>query len=141
SFSLVVQRDGVSSLRRTVPAAAVNPALFTVANTGSGQALAINENGPRNSPQQPGLKGHQLRLIGTGIGAIDGSGQPLAAVTAAVAKIPASVQAVAQAAGYPGGYSFIDIVVPEGAPAGDFIPIEVTVGGKTSQAGVTAALR
>jgi uncharacterized protein (TIGR03437 family) len=45
------------------------------------------------------------------------------------------------ATGYPDGYIAIDISVPLGAPAGDFIPVAITVKGMTSQAGVTVALR
>jgi uncharacterized protein (TIGR03437 family) len=141
SFNLVVKRDGVPSDARTVPAAAVNPALFTVANTGSGQASATNEDGALNSPAQPALKGRRLRLLATGLGAAEGAGQPIAAITANVNGVAADVLAVMPATGYPDGYIAIDISVPLGAPAGDFIPVAITVKGMTSQAGVTVALR
>jgi uncharacterized protein (TIGR03437 family) len=141
TFNLIVRRDGVSSDARAVPAAAVNPALFTSANLGSGQALAANEDDAPNSPQQTAHKGHRLRLFATGLGAVDSLGQPLAAVTANVAGIRATVLGVTPAAGFPNGYFAIDIAVPQEAPAADFVPVSIEVGGITSQAGVTVALR
>jgi uncharacterized protein (TIGR03437 family) len=141
SFQLLVRRDGVSSAERTVPAAAVNPALFTVANTGSGQALASGENQESASPQQPIPKGSRLRLFATGLGAVDPAGLPLATITANVVDLPAVVLATTPAEGYPSGYWAIDIMVPWVAPEGDFVPVGISVNGVASQWGVTVALR
>jgi uncharacterized protein (TIGR03437 family) len=141
TFTLVVQKDGVSSDARSVPVAAVNPALFTAGNLGSGQALATNEDSTTNSPPQPAQKGHAVRLFATGLGVTDNSGRPVAAVTATVSGIPATIQAIAQATGYPSGYFAIDVIVPPTAPAGDFVPVVITVGGASSPSGVTVALR
>ncbi len=141
SFKLSVQRDGVLSDERTVPVVAVNPALYTTPNIGAGQALAINADGAPNSPQEPARKGQRLRLFATGLGLVERSDQPLAAIAANVSGVPASVIAAAASTAYGEGYFAIDIVVPQGTPSGDFIPVEIRVGDKTSQWGVTVALR
>ena len=42
------------------------PALFTANGSGSGQAVALNQDGSRNSPDNPALRGSIMRLFATG---------------------------------------------------------------------------
>jgi uncharacterized protein (TIGR03437 family) len=141
TFMLAVQSDGVLSDARTVATSVVNPALFTAAGTGSGPALALNPDGTSNVPGQPVGKGNSILLIATGLGAADASGRPLAQITAQIGGLPARVVSVASAGGYPAGYYAVQVVVPATAPTGDFVPVDIELGGTISQPGVTMAVR
>ena len=134
SFSIAVERDGVLSDTRTIPRIATNPALFTADRTGSGQALAENEDGSLNSPRAPASRGGILRLLATGLGT-----NP--AVTVTIGGFDASVKMVGPASGRPQGYMAIDMIVPRTAPEGDYLEVRVRVNGAGSQPGVTAAIR
>jgi uncharacterized protein (TIGR03437 family) len=136
SFTLVVERDGVASDVRKVPVAGLNPALFTAANTGSGQALAFNDDGTANSPERPAQKGRRLRIFATGLGGIEP-----AQITARLCGIPAAVDSVDRAADPASGRISVDIVVPPGAPQGDFLPVQIKAGTVATQVGVTVAVR
>ena len=57
---IVVERDSVASVSREIDTTAANPALFTAPGTGSGQALAFNEDASPNSPQRPAKKGKNI---------------------------------------------------------------------------------
>lgn len=48
-----------------------NPGLFTVTQDGTGQALALNQDGSLNSPANPAPRGSVVQLFGTGQGATD----------------------------------------------------------------------
>jgi uncharacterized protein (TIGR03437 family) len=66
-----------------VEVAAAGPALFSLQAGGSGQALAMNQNGTLNSEANPAPKGSVVTLYGSGQGEVspavpDGEGAPLA---------------------------------------------------------------
>jgi uncharacterized protein (TIGR03437 family) len=71
-----------------------------------------------------------------------GGGQiPKAIITATISGTAAEVKGVSPATGYPAGYMAIDIVVPPGAPEGDFVLVNIAADGASSQPGVTASIR
>ncbi|MDQ6706822.1 MAG: hypothetical protein M3Z85_12715, partial [Acidobacteriota bacterium] len=51
----------------------VSPGLFTLAQTGSGQAAAINQDGTINGPQNPAPRGSVVAFYGTGQGVVPGA--------------------------------------------------------------------
>jgi uncharacterized protein (TIGR03437 family) len=133
--SVAVVYGGSQSDARSVPRSAVNPAIFTVAGTGSGQAIASNPDGSANSSASPVGKGAVIRLIVAGLGSASDT------VTATVSGLPAQVKAVAPAGSYPPGYLAVDVAVPAGAPESDFAPVAIAIGGVASQSGVTISIR
>jgi uncharacterized protein (TIGR03437 family) len=70
-----------------------------------------------------------------------GGSIPKATITAAVSGVAAQVTGISTAAGYPAGYMAIDIVIPPGAPEGDFVLVSIAADGTSSQPGVTASIR
>ena len=145
SSVISVKAGGAQSDPRTVFTAPVSPALFTTLSIGVGPAVATNEDGSRNSSDSPVKKGHVLRLYATGLGAMttagDGTAIPKAAITATVSGVAAQVKTIAPAPGYPLGYFAVDVIVPAGAPAGDFLLVEIAANGTPSQPGVTISIR
>ena len=70
-----------------------------------------------------------------------GATTPNAIVTANLSGIPAKVKQTGPATGYPAGYFAVDVVIPSGAPSGDFVPIQIAAADMTSQPGVTISIR
>ncbi len=138
---IVVSSGDAPGDPRTVGIVAANPALFTAGSIGVGQAIATNEDGTVNSASNPAQKGHMLRLYATGLGVTTDSGAPQATITAMVSGASAQVRNVAPAVGYPAGYMAIDIQIPSGVPQSDFILVNVSASGVSSQVGVTVAIR
>lgn len=58
-------------------------------------------------------------------------------VTATVGGMPAQVLFAGQASGYTSGLPQIDVLIPSGPPAGPGVPVALTVGGVTTQTGLT----
>jgi hypothetical protein len=57
----------------------VSPGLFTLNSIGTGQLLAVNDDGSPNQASNPILRGHVISLFGTGLGIVPGAppdGQP-----------------------------------------------------------------
>ena len=61
-------------------------------------------------------------------------------VTATIGSLPATVLYAGAAPSLVTGALQLDIIVPAGAPAGDAVPLVITVGGRQSQPGVTIAV-
>jgi uncharacterized protein (TIGR03437 family) len=62
-------------------------------------------------------------------------------VTVRIGGVPATVQYQGAAPGIVQGVIQINAVVPTGIATGDTVPIELTIGGVSSPAGVTLAVR
>ena len=68
STQVVVQYNGQSSAPLTVPVVAAMPGLFSTNYSGSGPAVAFNQDGSLNSATNPAAKGSAVVLFGTGEG-------------------------------------------------------------------------
>ena len=132
------------------PVTAVAPALFTVGG-GTGQAVAFNQDGSLADAGHPAEAGSYVSFYATGTGATNPAGvagtvsgaAPAATVvpvTANVGGLPATVQYAGAAPGQLAGVSQINIQIPPGLPAGD-VPVVIQMGGSSSQAGVTIAVK
>jgi uncharacterized protein (TIGR03437 family) len=140
--TLSVVAGGSQTPAASISTAALNPALFTASGTGVGQALARNADGSANSAMHPAARGGTLRVFATGLGTTNGQAAPAAQITAAIEGAPATVLGVAAAGdGYPAGYYAVDIAIPLGAPADDFVLVTIAANGTSSQSGVTVSLR
>jgi len=145
--------------------AAASPGLFTSNQGGSGQAVALNQDGTINAPNNPAAAGSTVVLYGTGQGQVspavaDGTGAPTSPLAQTVA-VPTSsgttclntqpsmcvvvgstgfggVQYSGLAPGFVGLWQ-INVTIPAGTPGGN-VPVRVVINGRPSIT-VTVAVR
>ncbi|MBI3471692.1 MAG: hypothetical protein HY013_10070 [Candidatus Solibacter usitatus] len=152
STRMQVSRMGQLSAALSLPVADASPALFTLDNSGRGPGAILNQDGSINSDQNQATNGSVVVLYATGEGqtqptGIDGWIDPGAArrpnliVSARVGGIPAEVVYAGNAPFLVAGVMQVNINLPPSAPTGQAIPVDLTVGGFTSPAGVTLAIR
>src|SRR5204863_8061538 len=115
----------------TVPVQNTAPGVFTRDLSGLGQAVAVNQDGSVNSPDNPEIVGNTITVIATGEGLTNPKGingkladeavvpQPVAPVTATISGIPAIVQSYGSVPGDVAGKLQVTLVVPPGAASGD----------------------
>lgn len=148
-----------------VSVAAAAPALFTAGMNGQGAALALNQDGSRNSTASPAEKGSVIVLYGTGQGPVsppvpDGAGAPSGTLAATVA-VPTSdgrtcltsqpsvcvaigssfgdIQFSGLAPGFVGLWQ-LNVRVPEDSPSGAAVPVRAIINGAPSNI-VTVSIR
>lgn len=146
--SVTVSYGGQVSLELPVQVAPTAPGIFTVDQSGQGQAVAFNETGTMNSPTTPVVEGTVIIVYMTGAGLVTPSEpdgvfafvQPLLPVTATIGGIASDVQFVAGDYTLTPGIIRVFIRVPVGI-TGSAIPVIVTVGGVSTQYGVTIAVQ
>jgi uncharacterized protein (TIGR03437 family) len=147
--SIVVQYQGQSTAAFPVALAASAPGLFTADTSGSGQALAINQDGTVNSPAHPAAPGSVLTLFATGEGQTAPAGidgliasspvpKPALPLAVSVGGQPAAVQFAGGSAGEVAGVMRVDVQLPSGVSG--TAPVVLTVGYASSPAGVTVAI-
>jgi sugar lactone lactonase YvrE len=112
--------NGTPVAESSTPVASVAPGIFTTAS-GSGQAAADNQDGSLNSATNPAPRGSIVSFYATGQGSSSG------AVTLTVGGFPGLMQINAQ---IPSGF-FLQAGIQ---------PVVLSIGGATSQAGVTVAI-
>ncbi len=109
----------------------------------------LNQDLTVNSATNPARRGSAIAFYATGGGALPGSAEGRLAqppfpqiaqpVTVRIGGVTAQVTYAGSAPGIIAGVLQINAVVPPGATTGSSVPIDVTIGGVTSQAGVTLA--
>jgi uncharacterized protein (TIGR03437 family) len=147
-----VEYQGVRSDPFPVAVQATAPGLFTANATGTGQGAILNQDGVTlNSANAPASPGSIVSLWGTGEGVTDPPGvdgrlaigvlpAPLAAVSVTIQGLPATVTYHGAAPGLMPGVFQIDAQVPQKVQPGNSVPVIVTIGGATTQTGVTLAV-
>ena len=115
----------------TVNTASAAPALFTVAG-GIGQASALNQDNSINSSSRPCARGDVIILYGTGFGP--------GTIVVTIGGETATVQSAGLAPGYP-GLMLVNAIVPADLAAIGNVPVVVSIGGASSQNGVTIAVQ
>jgi uncharacterized protein (TIGR03437 family) len=152
SAILGIQFGNQVSLQLTIPVAATDPGLFTANGSGVGQAYALNRGAQTwNTSTSPAPQGSIITVYATGLGEVTpsepdgfpdsaGFAEPLLPVTAAIGGATAGVGYVGGDAGLPPGMTRVDLTVPTGV-TGSAVPVTITVGGASSQAGVTIAVQ
>jgi uncharacterized protein (TIGR03437 family) len=145
--------DGALSAPALLSVAASAPGVFA-GLTGTGNAVAYNEDWGLNSASHPAPKGSTVHLWMTGDGLqnralVDGTmtapwfaspQSPVLPVQVAIGGTQASATATA-ALGSVAGLTQVDVIVPAGAPSGSAVPLLVAVGTASSQDGVTIAIK
>ncbi len=151
SASVVMTVNGTMSGSQTVQIVPAAPGIFTIPPNGTGNAILVFTDPADNVvkiaapagasvgyPAAPIPRGQAAFFYATGLGAMtppvaDGDGGLEAPVvahyadatpTVTVGGITAQVQFAGQAPGYP-GVNQINIVIPENAPTGDQVPLQV----------------
>jgi len=125
-----------------------SPALFTVNQSGTGQARALNQDHTDNgasTPAVPAARGSMLTVFGTGFGAADplrqdGLSWLASKVTATIGGRPAEVTFAGPAPASSPGLQQIDIRIPYDSPTGAAVPIRLQIGGHSTQPGTTIAV-
>jgi uncharacterized protein (TIGR03437 family) len=151
-----VSYQGLTSRPFPLVSAAAVPALFTNNGTGSGPAAALNQDGSYNTPGSPAAKGSYVVLYMTGEGQTVPAGitgqvttvsptppaTPLPALPVAVLinGQPASVAFYGEAPGLVSGVMQLNVQIPANALSGN-LPVQVTVGPNTTQAGITISVQ
>ena len=154
SVQVEVEYRGRRSQPITLGIGPATPGVFTASSTGTGQAAALNENFSMNSPANPATRGSVLVLYATGVGAMNpalaegqivpaGSAPPtvVAPVAVDIAGVPAEVLFAGSAPGLVSGVVQINVRLAENTPAGDAVPVLLTIGTAQSRPGVTVAIR
>jgi uncharacterized protein (TIGR03437 family) len=149
-LKITFQEQTVAAVSLTV--GTVAPAIFTVNNSGAGQGAILNQDLTNNSATNPAEKGSIVALFATGAGQTDPAGKdgqlasdvlpkPLLPVAVRIGGIDAELQYAGAAPGLIAGLIQVNAKIPENAPSGTAIPIELIVGQVSSPTGVTLAIK
>jgi uncharacterized protein (TIGR03437 family) len=155
STQLQVEYLGAVTAPIALPVTAVSPAIFTSNASGSGQGAILNLTGsPFNSAANPAARGDWVAIFGTGIGVTTPAGTDGMLASAPYGQAPSNVPVtvtmggiacqtnyVGAAPGLIAGAMQINAQVPAGVTPGSSVPLVVTIGGVSSQPGVTLAVK
>ncbi len=149
--SILVTYKGQATANFQVPVAPSAPGLFTSDSSGSGQVVAINQDGSVNSSKSPASAGQVVVLYATGEGATNPVGvnglvtgnifrTPQLPVTATIGGQNAVVAYAGTSPGMVSGILQVELIVPKGAGTGA-VPVVLTVGSASSQKTATITLQ
>jgi uncharacterized protein (TIGR03437 family) len=142
SSNVQIRCAGAVSQTFPIAAAASAPAVFTRSGTGVGQAATVNDDG---SLGQPSRANTATTVYVTGFGLVrppgsDGLARLAQSVTASIGGKPAVVAYAGAVAGFTSGLQQISVLIPGDVPHGTSVPLQFTVEGVPTQAGVTLAI-
>jgi uncharacterized protein (TIGR03437 family) len=150
--SVRVEYQGQQSAPLTVAVDAAAPALFTLDQSGKGPAAILNQDYTVNTAQNPAGAGSAIMIFATGEGVtspagVDGKladpaalGLPVLPVAVRIGGLDAQVLYAGNAPTLVTGLFQVNAAIPPGLPAGA-ASIVLTVGGRSSPAGVTVAVK
>lgn len=149
STQVEVQSAGASSNPMWLAVAPTSPGIYTVNGTGTGQAIALNQDGTRNSLSNPAAIGSTVTFYATGVGQTLPPGSesvlhrsapaaPINSVAAFIgnAYISGPQFGVGPAPGFPADVFTVQAVVPPQTGLGGpvvGIPVQIEIGGVLSQ--------
>jgi uncharacterized protein (TIGR03437 family) len=147
---VVVFNENVSNVF-SIPVAESAPALFLL--SGTSRAVAFNQDGTLNTPQNPALRGQVVILYGTGEGLTNPAAQdgrlapgqeplqrPILPVRVTFGASEASLKFAGSAPNF-SGLLQINAQIRSNAPTGDAVPVRLTVGNASSPPGATISIR
>jgi uncharacterized protein (TIGR03437 family) len=149
---VTVTYQGQVSAGFTVPLALSSPGLFTLNQTGAGQAAAIDAvDGTANTAANPAKIDDFISLYATGAGqtvpaGVDGKlggatpTRPALPVTATIGGLPAAIQYDGGAPGQVAGLIQVNVQIPSGVQPGGYVPVVLQVGGRSSSPAVWIAV-
>jgi uncharacterized protein (TIGR03437 family) len=130
TISIVV--DGAAIAGSAVPVVPAAPGVFTTSGA-TGQAAATNQDGSLNSTSNPAARGSVVSLYATGQGSSQGE------VTLTIAGYNAPLLYAGPAPGF-AGLMQLNAQIPCGFLPPGIQPVVLSIGGVTSQAGVTLTI-
>jgi uncharacterized protein (TIGR03437 family) len=152
STTMMVEYLGIASVAQTVRVIDSSPGIF-VANA-SGQGAILNQDGSPNSVQNGAAAGSVVSIFATGEGETDPLGvdgvinantlplpKPSLPVSVEINGETAQVTYAGAAPGEVAGMLQVNARIPADVPSGTVVPVTITVGAATSQAGVTVAIK
>jgi len=152
TVNLVAVYQGNASAPFPVAVAAAKIAIFTNDSSGHGQGAILNQDYSLNGPANPAPRGQYVFIYGTGEGpttppGVDGritTGTPLPKVSlkcsVTIGGQSAMLNYCGEAPGFTAGLVQINARIPDSVTPG-VVPVSITVGGVTSQTGVTVAVK
>ena len=157
SPSVWVKYLGQTSNMYQLTSVATAPGLFTQNSTGSGPGAILNQDNGVNGPGNGAAKGSIVQVYLTGEGQTRPAGvtgtitaatlpapqvtaTPVLAVGVTISGQPALYVYAGEAPGLVAGMMQLNVQIPANAPSGD-LPILVSIGGNTSQNGVTVSVQ
>jgi len=150
---MVVQYQGVQSPPMLLGVARSAPGIFAVDGSGRGQGAILNEDGATlNSPEHPAPRGSIVVLYATGAGETDPPGEdgavpaavlpkPVLPVRVTIGGVAAELLYAGAAPYYVSGLMQINARVPRYIEPGDYVPVVLTVGDRSSLPAVTVSVR
>jgi uncharacterized protein (TIGR03437 family) len=150
STNLTVWYKGTASAGDDLRVVDSVPGIFVL--NAAGQGAIVNQDGTVNSASNGAAIGSVVSIYATGQGEINPPGvngaiatsaspqPPPLPVTVEIGGLPATVQYAGSAPGAPDGFMQVNATVPAGVPTGKSVPIVISVGTASSQAGVTIAI-
>jgi uncharacterized protein (TIGR03437 family) len=150
NVQVAVQAGSLLTQPFTLPLAAAAPGIFTQNLAGSGAASATNQDGSLNSVSHSAAAGSLLTLIATGEGQTTPAGadgkaagavppRPALPVEVTIGGKNAPVQSAGGITGVVAGVMAVTVQVPAGLSGQ--VPVLLSVGGISSQPGVTVAVQ
>jgi len=150
TVQMVVEVQGVRSASLQLRVVDAAPGIFMAAN--STNAAALNQDNTINSPQNPVARGTVIVLYCTGEGLVTAPGingqvigtnlrRPLLPVRVRIAGQEVTPAYAGSAPGIVSGVMQVNVPIPDNAPTGAAIPIDLLVGNFASAPGVTIAIR
>lgn len=143
-----VEYNGTLSGPQTLPVAPSAPGIFTSSGTGTGQAIALNQNSSMNSVDFPDSQGSLITIYATGVGLMSAGGengsirrgppQPMLPVTVTVGGQNARVLGVRNTPERLGGVLLVGAQIPPSLAGRQDVILKV--GSAESQSGVTVAV-
>jgi uncharacterized protein (TIGR03437 family) len=158
STQVTVTYQGFTSNAVTVPVQATAPGIFAADGTGGGGGAILNQDYSLNVRLNPAARGSviMIYLTGAGVtapasvdGAITGITPPFpslpqsVAVGVTIGGIAVPAQNILYAGAAPEqieGLTQIDVLIPASVTPGPTVPIVVTIGGVSSQSGLTVSV-
>lgn len=151
--NIQVVYNSVPGTSAPVTVAATAPGIFSF-DDGSGQGAIRNQDQSVNGAGNPASIGSVISIYATGEGqttpaGVDGAlaNEPVSGIPAPVAShsvtiggMNAPIQYIGTAPGGIAGFLQINVTVPAGVTPGAAIPVLLTIGGVSSQAGLTMAI-
>jgi len=143
--------NGETTQSFSIPVAASAPSLFTLNETGAGQAAALNADGTVNTAANPAKVGSVISVYATGEGKTSPAGSdgkiasnplphPVLPVSATVDGQLAKVLYSGAMAGDVEGLMVVQVEIPSGVQPGGYVPVKIRVGSASSQDDMTIAI-
>ncbi|MGH9673814.1 MAG: hypothetical protein ACRD44_11595 [Bryobacteraceae bacterium] len=151
THQVIVRKGGAYTVPQAVVVAAAQPAIFTLAQTGSGQGLVFRTNGAVADGANPSAAGETVIVIAAGLGMTDPPvtagvaasttvlSQVRAPVSMTIGGVPAPVSFAGLLPGYAGAYQ-VNAVAPAGTARGNAVEVVLTVDGQSGPP-VTMSIR